>query len=217
MTTIAILLLAAGASSRMGGRDKLMEEVDGAPLLSRICHRAALTGLPCYVTVPSTAHPRVAATGTATVIEVPDAAEGMAASIRAGVAALPRETDAVMILPCDMPDLDTQDLLHLAAQFPGPASHSPQSEGRKIPVLRATASDGRPGHPVIFPRHCFAALRQITGDQGARAVLAANEVTLVALPDQRAVTDLDTPEAWSRWRASRSSQDTEIGRVNSKD
>jgi molybdenum cofactor cytidylyltransferase len=215
MTTIAILLLAAGASSRMGGRDKLMEEVDGAPLLARICHRAALTGLPCYVTVPSTAHPRAKATGTATVIEVPDASEGMAASIRAGVAALPRETDAVMILPCDMPDLDTQDLLHLAAHFSGPAFHSPQNKDRKIPVLRATASDGTPGHPVIFPRHCFAALRQIKGDQGARAVLAVNEVELVALPDQRALTDLDTPDAWSRWRASRSRHDIENSTVNS--
>ncbi|WP_083100196.1 nucleotidyltransferase family protein [Pseudophaeobacter leonis] len=212
MTTIAILLLAAGASSRMGGRDKLMEDVDGAPLLSRICHRAALTGLPCYVTVPGLSHPRVAATGTASVIDVPDASEGMAASIRTGVAALPHETDAVMILPCDMPDLETQDLLHLAAHFP-----SSNSKSRNSPVLRATASDGTPGHPVIFPRHCFAALRQITGDQGARAVLSENEVELVALPAQRALTDLDTPEAGSRWRASRGSHETENGRANSKD
>ena len=206
MTNIAILLLAAGASSRMAGRDKLMEEVDGAPLLSRICRRAALTGLPCYVTVPSLAHPRVAATGTASVIEVPDASEGMAASIRTGVAALPRETEAVMILPCDMPDLETQDLLHLAAHFHSPVSHSPVSHSRDGAVLRATASDGTPGHPVIFPQNCFAALSQINGDQGARAGLAAPEVELVALPGKRAVTDLDTPEAWARWRAARNSR-----------
>ena len=206
MPTIAILLLAAGASSRMAGRDKLMEQVDGEALLSRICRRAAQTGLPCYVTVPSHAHPRVAATGIANVtdgiIEVPDAAEGMAASIRAGVAALPPEIDAVMILPCDMPDLETQDLLHLAAQY---HSLDPNSQNGTV-VLRATASDGTPGHPVIFPKHCFAALKQIQGDQGARAVLAAHEVQLFALPGQRAVTDLDTPEAWARWRAARNAQ-----------
>ena len=193
MSTIAILLLAAGASSRMQGRDKLMEEVDGLPLLSQICNRAAQTGLPCYVTLPSTAHPRSAATGRAHVIAVPEASEGMAASIRTGVAALPAETDAVMILPCDMPEIQTQDMLHLAAHFQGPDG----------PVLRATTDDGTPGHPVLFPRRCFAALGQISGDQGARAVLRSQEVQLVALPGQHAVTDLDTPEAWASWRAGR--------------
>ncbi|MEP2715433.1 nucleotidyltransferase family protein [Pseudophaeobacter sp.] len=193
MSTIAILLLAAGSSSRMGDRDKLMEEVDGEKLLTLICRRAALTGLPCLVTVPSLSHPRVSATGTARLIEVPDAAEGMAASIRTGVAALPADTDAVMILPCDMPELEAQDLSHLAAHF-----HDADS-----PVLRATSENGTPGHPVLFPRRCFAALRQITGDQGARAVLKSQDVQLIALPSQRAVTDLDTPEAWAQWRATR--------------
>jgi len=193
MSTIAILLLAAGASSRMEGRDKLMEEIDGLPLLSLICSRATQTGLPCYVTVPSLSHPRVSVTGTAHVIAVPEASEGMAASIRTGVAALAAETQAVMILPCDMPELQTQDLLHLAAHFHGPDNA----------VLRATASDGTPGHPVLFPRRCFPALSLIAGDQGARAVLQNQEVQLVALPGQRAVTDLDTPDAWAHWRAGR--------------
>lgn len=190
MSAIAILLLAAGASSRMAGRDKLMEEVEGKPLLAVITARALLTGMPCYVTVPDLSHPRVSVTGTAHVIPVPDAAEGMAASIRTGIAALPDTVEAAMILPCDMPDLQTQDLLHLAAHFHGP-------EGA---ILRAMSSDGTPGHPVLFPRHCFAALRQITGDQGARTLLQGQEVQLVALPGDRAITDLDTPEAWARWR-----------------
>jgi molybdenum cofactor cytidylyltransferase len=193
MSKIAILLLAAGASARMQGRDKLMEEIEGTPLLSLLCHRAVQTGLPCYVAVPSQAHPRVAATGSAHVIPVPKAAEGMAASIRTGIAALPDTTEAVMILPCDMPELQSQDLLHLATHFQGPDG----------PVLRATSSDGTPGHPVLFPRRCFPALGQIRGDQGARNVLRSQEVQLVALPGQHAVTDLDTPEAWAHWRAGR--------------
>jgi len=193
MSKIAILLLAAGASARMRGRDKLMEDIEGAPLLSLICSRAAQTELPCYVTLPSPTHPRSSATGCAQVIPVPNAAEGMAASIRTGIAALPPTIDAVMILPCDMPELQTQDLLDLAAHFQGPDG----------PVLRATASDGTPGHPVLFPRRCFQALSKISGDQGARAVLQGQKLQLVALPGQRAVTDLDTPEAWARWRAAR--------------
>ncbi|MFY0310708.1 NTP transferase domain-containing protein [Leisingera sp. D0M16] len=190
MTAIAILLLAAGASSRMQGRDKLMEEVDGEPLLSRICRRAALTGLQVYVTLPSSTHPRAAAIGTAVPIPVPDADEGMAASIRRGVTALPEGCDGVMILPADMPEVETQDMLRLAARFRGSSS----------PILRATAEDGTPGHPVLFPSRCFAALKALSGDQGARGVLKGEAVKLVALPKAHALTDLDTPEDWAAWR-----------------
>ncbi|WP_424977356.1 nucleotidyltransferase family protein [Leisingera sp. S232] len=193
MTGIAILLLAAGASSRMQGRDKLMEQVDGQPLLALMCRRAALTGLPVYVTLPRSPHPRTAAAGGAIQVPVPDAAEGMAASIRRGCSALPSDIKGVMILPSDMPEITTQDMLQLASHFQGPTP----------PVLRAAAADGTPGHPVLFPSRCFAALKALQGDQGARSVLKAETVQPVPLPDRRAVTDLDTPEAWADWRKRR--------------
>ncbi|MDE4061479.1 MAG: nucleotidyltransferase family protein [Pseudophaeobacter sp. bin_em_oilr2.035] len=193
MSNIAILLLAAGASSRMAGRDKLSEEVEGQPLLALMCRRAALTGLPVYVTVPNEAHPRTGLTGTATPVPVPDADEGMAASIRRGVTALPETTEGVMIVPADMPELETQDLMHMAAHFHG-------GDG---PILRATAEDGQSGHPVLFPKRCFADLEAITGDQGARVLLKQDKVQYIALPARHATTDLDTPEAWAAWRAAR--------------
>lgn len=193
MSAIAILLLAAGTSSRMEGRDKLLEEIDGEPLLSILCRRAARTGLPCYVTVPNHSHARVSATGTATVISVPDAAEGMAASIRTGIAALPDKTEAVMILPGDMPDLESQDLAYIATHFHGDTS----------PILRAAGSDGTPGHPVLFPRRYFADLLRLTGDQGARSLLTQEPVEYIPLHGDRALVDLDTPEAWAAWRAAR--------------
>mgnify|MGYP006910720262 CR=1 FL=1 len=52
-------------------------------------------------------------------------------------------------------------------------------------------------------RRCFAALIQLSGDQGARALLKTVSVHDIALPGQRALTDLDTPEAWAAWRAAR--------------
>lgn len=193
MTAIAILLLAAGASSRMQGRDKLMEEVDGEPLLSLMCRRAGQTGLPVFVTVPNPDHPRTTAACNAIPVPVPDAAEGMAASIRRGTAVLPAEADAVMILPADMPEITAQDMLHLAAHFRGPDS----------PILRAASQDGTPGHPVLFPRRCFAALKSLRGDQGARGILKAETVQPVPLPGRHALTDLDTPEDWAAWRRNR--------------
>lgn len=190
MPRLAILLLAAGSSRRMAPKDKLLERVAGQPLLSLITRRAAVTGLPCYVTLPDLNHPRAGWIGTATPVLVPDAAEGMAASIRAGISALPDQFEAVMILPTDMPEIESQDLSHMAAQY----------MGRDGPILRACASDGTPGHPVLFPRRYFDSLLAIKGDHGARAILADAPVQYVALPGQHATTDLDTPEAWAKWR-----------------
>lgn len=192
MTSTAILLLAAGASSRMRGADKLLEDMDGEPLLTLMCRRAAETGLPVFVTLPSLSHSRAAAIRGATPIAVPDAAEGMAASIRRGIAALPPETEAVMILPADMPEITAQDMVLLATRQEGPQG----------PILRACTEDGTPGHPVLFPRRCFAALQTLKGDQGARLVLAGEDIRMISLPGNHALTDLDTPEAWAKWRKS---------------
>ena len=191
MRPLAIILLAAGASRRMAPRDKLLEHVDGEPLISLITRRATRTGLPCYITLPSRSHPRANWIGDATAVLVPDAAEGMAASIRAGIAALPDHIEAAMILPTDMPEIESQDLIHMAAHHQG-------SDG---PILRACAEDGTPGHPVLFPRRYFDDLAALKGDTGARAVLARAPVERITLPGQRATTDLDTPEAWAIWRA----------------
>ncbi|WP_406644428.1 nucleotidyltransferase family protein [Aliisedimentitalea scapharcae] len=193
MQTIAILLLAAGRSSRMRGQDKLAEQIEGQPLLTQMCRRAKATGLTVFVTLPDPAHPRVSLICDATPIWVPDADEGMAASIRRGVAALPDTVDAVMILPSDMPELTTQDLLTIAEH------HTDNSRT----ILRATAQNGTPGHPVLFPRAYFSALQSLSGDQGARPVLRMGPITPIALPAQHALTDLDTPEAWDAWRKQR--------------
>ncbi|MCM2562382.1 nucleotidyltransferase family protein [Lutimaribacter sp. EGI FJ00015] len=189
--TLAILILAAGQSSRMRGADKLAEPVDGTALLSVVARRALDTGLPVWVTLPALFHPRGALLPRgAQPVPVPDADEGMAASIRAGVAALPATVSGVMILPADMPEITTDDMMQMAETHDGG-------------ILRATSADGTPGHPVIFPRYTFAQLQNISGDNGARSVIFANSdaLRLCALPGTHATTDLDTPEAWADWRA----------------
>ena len=191
MPPLAILLLAAGSSSRMAPRDKLLEQVNGEPLLALLTRRATLTGLPCFITLPHLSHPRAKWIGEATAVQVPDASEGMAAPIRAGVSALPDQIEAVMILPTDMPEIDCQDLMHIAA-------HYQNSDG---PILRASTANGTPGHPVLFPRRYFDALLALKGDNGARSILVNEPVQLIALPGERATTDLDPPEAWVNWRA----------------
>ncbi|MFS4583174.1 nucleotidyltransferase family protein [Phaeobacter sp. C3_T13_0] len=207
MTAIATLILAAGGSTRMRGRDKLLEEIDNIPLLARICGTALSTGQDCYVTLPNPEHPRSELLRThcpkVTPVYVANAKDGMGMSIRGGVMGLSRDFDAVMIVPADMPELSAADL----AQVIAAASDKPDK------IIRATAADGRFGHPVVFPNRYFADLIQLRWDQGARAILQraqkqGEHIIPVPLPNEHALTDLDTPEAWAAWRASQTS--TEI-------
>lgn len=187
----AILLPAAGASARMRGRDKLLEQIDSVALLRHSVLRALATGALVAVTLPLNSARRVVLDGLdVTVLEL-DGSEGMAASLRAGAAwAESLGADALMIALPDMPDITPQDMQALfAAQ-----DMTPQTP------LRATTEDGHPGHPVILPRGLFAAMATLQGDKGARAVLNDHPPRLHPLPGPRAQTDLDTPEAWAAWR-----------------
>lgn len=197
---IPILVPAAGASRRMGNRDKLLEEVaEGRPLIHHVAATALAAELgPVLVTLPSLTHPRADALDDLDVllVRVPDRDEGMSASIRAGIGALPAVLRGVMILPADMPELTARDLRQVAAAF----------RGDPLPILRG-ASGSRAGHPVLFPGDLVAELGQLGGDRGAAPVIAAHRdrLQLVPLPDENAVTDLDTPEAWAAWRHLRAS------------
>ena len=195
---VAIILLAAGASTRMGGRDKLLEQVEGRPLLRVMADRAQMVVHDVIVTLP--AGPMGDARATAldgmdgpNLVRNTGNGRGMGHSIAAGVRAAFGAT-GVMILPADMPDLTSSDLKRLIDAFD--ASDEPM-------ILRAGAEDGTPGHPVIFPSRDFGALSKLTGDQGARPVLATapKPPQILRLEGRRALVDLDTAGDWARWRS----------------
>ena len=194
-----VILLAAGGSTRMAGRDKLMEQVDGIPLLERQAARArAATTGPVLVALPPRPHPRydaVAGLGV-TCLSVAEAAEGMNASLRTAVAALPPGAACAMVLLADLPDIDTADLITVGAAVDPTTS---------VRVWRGATQDGRPGHPIVFHADLFPAFAGLSGDGGGKEVvaLAGEHVRLVPLPDDRARRDLDTPADWAAWRETR--------------
>ena len=186
-----LALLAAGSARRMRGADKLLHEVDGLPLLRRQVVAALAAGFgPVAVTLPPGDSVRSATLSglPVTLLSVPEAATGMSASLRA--AADWAAGDDLMLCPADMPEITAQDFAALVDTFDG------------AQPLRATAEDGTPGHPVIFPAALLPLLATLTGDEGARAILRRHPPRLVALPANHATTDLDTPEDWAAWRAS---------------
>ncbi len=192
MTPLTIVIPAAGASARMRGGDKLMEQVDGQPMLRRQAGVALMTRRPVMITLRPTDTARQAALeGLAVrILEVPDAASGMSASLRRAAGAL---GTALMILPADMPDLTAQDLTALIAAW----------EQAPDLIHRGSTEGGQPGHPVIFPARFLPDLTGLAGDEGARPIVARTPALLVPLPGRHAVTDLDTPEDWAAWRAQR--------------
>lgn len=191
-----ILILAAGSSSRMRGADKLMEPIDGQSQLARIARAALATGCPVTVALPPDRPARAASLRGLDLrcLTVANPAAGMAESLKAGLAALP-DTAAVLVLLADLPEITATDLQTCLEAW----QRAPDR------ILRATAADGTPGHPVGFPPDLRAALLALCGDQGAREVLARHKgrILAVALPGSHATTDLDTPEDWALWRAGR--------------
>ena len=193
-----ILILAAGNSSRMRGRDKLLQEIDGVPLLRRTAKRALATGHKVYVTLPAAPHPRhgVLEDLDVTPVPVPDATLGMSFSLKGGVAHLPSGTEAALILLADMPDLTTGDM------------QSVIDARRAHPdalVWRGADGEGRPGHPVLIDARLFPEVGKLSGDQGAQPLISAAHphVHLVTSVGNAARTDLDTPEAWDAWMQKR--------------
>lgn len=180
----------------MRGADKLLETIYGAPQITRITMAAIATGCPVIIALPPDKPLRNLAISNlqAIAITVENPSEGMAASIRAGIAQAEKHP-GLMILPADMPELETRDLQAMLAAF----------KAEPTAIHRATSATGNLGHPVVFPSDLFPDLAQIKGDEGAKSILKQHKdrLRVIALKGNRATTDLDTPEEWAAWRAAR--------------
>jgi molybdenum cofactor cytidylyltransferase len=191
--TPLIVLPAAGASSRMKGRDKLLETIEGQPLLRRQTLAALATGCPVAVTLPPDAPERHAALNSLSIqIElVPDADQGMSGSLRQAVALLAPDQPLGILLP-DVPGIGSTDISAVLAAFRAQGSDSP---------ARGASRSGTPGTPIFLPHRLALQFATLTGDEGGSALLAGEAMHLVRFHDDRATRDLDTPEDWAEWRA----------------
>jgi CTP:molybdopterin cytidylyltransferase MocA len=198
VSPVIIVIPGAGASSRMRGGDKLLEPVEGEAMLRRQARIAGATRCPVIVTLPPDRPERDRALAglDAAKLAVPDAAEGMSASIRQAMGVItPLPHPGVMILPGDMPEMTTEALEGMIAAFAAQPDR----------IWRGATAAGVPGHPAIFPRVLWGELALATGDRGGIGVIRAHpdRVSLFPLPGAMAVTDLDTPEDWAAWRVAR--------------
>jgi len=183
--SLHVLVLAAGASTRLG-QPKQLVRIAGRPALHGVVANAtALAGHSVTVVVGAHASElsRLLAHSPASVIVNRHWEEGMASSIRCGLNALPAACEAVLILLGDQVAITAEDLKRLAAAWK-------EQEG----IIAAATYDQHVGVPAIFPRICFSELAELRGDHGARKILERNGYRVVRVPMPNAAIDLDTPE-----------------------
>jgi molybdenum cofactor cytidylyltransferase len=173
------------------GRNKLLELLEGRPILRHVVEAAQ--GSSVATTAVVVGHQaeqvRAAVAGAAVqVVECPHYAEGLSASLKAGLAALPNDIDAAIVLLGDMPDITAAHIDQLIAAF------SPD-DGRTIVV---PTHAGKRGNPVLWGRaHFVAMIAESSGDTGAKHLIGrhADEVVEVDLGTDAIFLDVDTPEA----------------------
>jgi len=190
MSEIGTVLLAAGLGTRFGPEPKMLALLDGRPLV-RHAAEAALAAGPRPVVVVLGAHAdavRRALSGLDVVlVENPDFRAGLATSLRAGVAALPRNCEAAVIVLGDMPRIFADHIDRLAAAF----EESSRSVAAVVPVLNSLR-----GNPVLLNlRRLTADIGQLTGDRGAGPLLRDRSDILEIPGDAGTALDIDTPAA----------------------
>ncbi|WP_281556416.1 nucleotidyltransferase family protein [Thalassomonas sp. RHCl1] len=200
---LAVIVLAAGGSTRLG-QPKQLVELAGESLIVRQCRRALALTEQVFCVLGCQAPLMAKQLSGLPVCQVNNEnwQQGMSSSIAAGVAALPDDIDAVMILLVDQWQLAPIELQRLQQSW--------QKHPETIVLAGASAGSdakdcevkGKKGPPVIFPKCYFPELLALTGEQGAKPLLQKYHQQLNVLELPRAFIDLDTPQQLQQLMAS---------------
>ncbi len=188
---LAALVLAAGRSRRMAPLNKLLVQDDqGVPMVARVVDNALASRARPVVVVTGYEHERVEAALAGRPVlfaHAEDYAEGLSASLKAGLGALPKDIEGVVICLGDMPLVAGPMIDRLLAAF------DPE-EGRSIvmPTFR-----GKQGNPMLWAMEFLPEMMTITGDVGARHLAGkhADRVAEVEMADDAVLRDFDTTDA----------------------
>ncbi|HXG41562.1 MAG TPA: nucleotidyltransferase family protein [Dehalococcoidia bacterium] len=189
--TVGVIVLAAGASTRLGRPKQSLPYGDGT-LLGHAVAEALAAGLGPVLVVLGAHGQELAETLPAGALAVPNPGwqEGMASSIRAGLAALQRgwpQTEAAIVMVCDQPAVNAHLLRRLADAW-----------HRHGAVAVACSYGDTLGVPALFDRTLWPELMALRGDRGAKAVLERHREATVLVPFPEGDLDIDTLEDWQR-------------------
>lgn len=175
---IAAVILAAGAATRFGS-PKQLARIGHRTVLEMVADVALLAGLqPVIAVVP----PGIAVPATV-VPEINDApSDGLSRSLQIGLAAVPVDVDAAVILLGDQPTMAPATIRLILA-----------AAGDDRPVVAASAM-GRIGPPILLRREAFALADEVTGDEGLHSILSRHLDLVTVVEVGEHVPDVDTRE-----------------------
>ncbi|ODG98773.1 4-diphosphocytidyl-2C-methyl-D-erythritol synthase [Nostoc sp. KVJ20] len=192
MSDVGIIILAAGASTRMGTPKQLLRYGE-----------QSLIGHIVQVAIASVCHPIIVVLGAYSelikpeinseqvyVMENPLFGEGISSSIRVGIEALnliKKEAKAVVLMVCDQPFISPQLINQLVEVH----------ETTLKPIVASQYANTL-GVPALFNRTLFAKLTRLSGTDGARQIIKKSLGEVLAIPFPEGVFDLDTPDDYEQ-------------------
>ncbi len=177
---VAAIVLAAGRSRRFGSA-KQLARLEGRTLLEHVLERAFTAGLrPIVAVVPVWLTRPASADAALTWVRNPYPERGMSHSLRLGLAALPEEVGAAVVLLGDQPTVEPRAIRAVLA-------------GRGDRPIVAAFAAGHPAPPVLLEREAFALARALEGDVGMRELIAAHPELVRQVPVAAHAPDLDRP------------------------
>ncbi|MET0172051.1 MAG: NTP transferase domain-containing protein [Agrobacterium vaccinii] len=189
--TVAIVLLAAGMSSRTSknGTHKLLALFDGVPLLRRVAMQAVASRASKVIAVLGYRHSDMENTLSDLDVETvinSDYASGMSRSLALGFStAADQGFEGIMVMLADMPGITGADLDRMIDAFENAGG---------VAIIRASAG-GHPGNPVILPRSMAGDVDGLEGDVGARHLIKASGLPIIDVDiGDASLGDVDTPE-----------------------
>lgn len=198
--SIGGLILAAGASSRMGSPKALLE-IDGETFLDRLINAFVPHCAPVVVVLGY--HADVIAQGSRRAANVqfvfnPDAEQGQLSSLKCGLMALPAGCDAVMFTPVDYPWIKHSTVAALADCL---------RASDELTAIVVPTCEGRRGHPVTVRRELIDVFLSLPESAIARDVIHQNvhRTRYVEVDDPGILHDIDDRESYKQQLASKRS------------
>ncbi len=198
MAKYGIIILAGGRSSRLG-KPKQLLAFENSTLIAHVARQACAVENARTFVVTGAVHEEIVTALTATPVSVvhnPAWAEGMSASLEAGLSALlaqEPEVSACIVMVCDQPYVDTALLEEMIFSYQQHAAE----------IVACTYAD-TVGTPALFGAAYFNSLLNLAGQGGAKKIIAENETNLFYLPFPRGIIDIDTAQDYVTFIAGQS-------------
>ena len=164
------IVLAAGESNRFGDKNKLSEMINNKPIINHVLDTLfEIFDYSELIVIVGHEHKLIKNlifNKDIIILENLDYKKGIGTSIALGVSYLERDIDGVMIIPADMPYLNSEDLFNLEKKFI-------ELNCKKVIVPEHKS---RIGNPVILPRNYFKILRSLKNDFGARSLIKKKDI-----------------------------------------